>query len=159
MFEVAGVNQSICSSNYEGVDYWDAVRRFIADATDKHCYRAALTVTWSLLAFCMQEEGLLLESGFVDVSPGMYAALEEDERPQEHAALMVEMHAIRCLSVTEVIDCGAAPEAPMLDSENQRAAAVEALHKEYRAAVGDAEEEATCAATDGMDSAVLSRKH
>ena len=121
---------------FEGVDVWDAVRRFVADGLDKHCFRAARTVSWSQLAVCMEADGLLLESNLSEMTPQMFASLHVEERPPEHAALMLEMHAIRCLSVQDHIDCGAAPEAPPQDSEELRNSAVSALHREFCVAAG-----------------------
>ena len=129
------------SNLYDGEDSWDAVRRFVAEVLDKNCFRAARTVAWSQIACCMAIENLLEESGIEEMTPPMLVELAEDERPREHAELMMEMHSIRCLSVTEYIDFGAAPEAQMLDSENQRATALEVLHKEYKFAVGEPAEE------------------
>ena len=126
---------------HEDVDSWDAVRRFLADVLDKNCFRAARTVAWSQIACCMAIENLLLESGFEEMTPPMLVELAEDGRPREHADLMMEMHSIRCLSVTEYIDFGAAPEAQMVDSENQRATALEVLHKGYKSAVCEPAEE------------------
>ena len=74
---------------------WDAMRRFVAAGLDKHCFRAAQSLTWSQIACCMVAEGLLLEAA--EMTPQALAALSEDERPAEHQELLLEMHAIRCL--------------------------------------------------------------
>ena len=91
---VSSTNGFTCSV-YDDLDAWHAVCRFVAEGLDKHCFRAAQSLSWSQIACCMASEGLLCESD--DMTPQVLAALSEDERPPEHRELFVEMHAIRCL--------------------------------------------------------------
>ena len=61
--------------------------------------------------------------------PHVLASLEEDEVPEEHMRLFREIHAVKCLSVEEVVQCGASPAADPVDTLDQREEAFDSRRK------------------------------